>query len=92
MQVTWRTALLEALQGHVFFPELDLINQSIGPLDLFQGSCLLSKFDQICHAHYRRQRNRFLSGWMQLPVDILESSEIAKPKMHVHLVQLDQEQ
>ena len=89
MQVTLRTALLEALQGHVLFPELDLINQSIGPLDLYQGSRLLSKFVHICHAHLRRQRNRFLTRSLQLPVDILENSDISKSEMHAHLLQLD---
>ena len=73
MQVTLRTALLEALQGHILFPKLDLINQSIGPLDLYQGSSLLSKFVQICNAHLRRQSNSFLTWLMQHPVDIIDS-------------------
>ena len=38
IQVTLRTSPLETLQGHVLFPKWDLINQSIGPLHLYQGS------------------------------------------------------
>jgi hypothetical protein len=43
MQVTLRTAILDAVRDHVLFSELNIFDQTIGPFDLYQSSRLLAK-------------------------------------------------
>ena len=60
MQVTLLSATLLATRGHRFATELDLVNKSITPEDLYQGSRLLNALVDIAmfnlenlHKHLR---------------------------------------
>ncbi len=55
MQVTLRAAVMAAFCGHEFFPELEIYDKNIGPLDLYQGSRRLDKLTVLV--------SRVLLGW-----------------------------
>ena len=89
MQVTLRTALLDALRDHALFPEIEIFDKTIGPLDLYQGSRLLAKLTELCHAHIRRERRTLLPEAMTIPTDIQANGQISKVEMHEQISRLD---
>jgi hypothetical protein len=62
MQVTFSTAIIEAVRDHALFSELDIFDQTIGPLDLYQGSRLLWKLTELCVSHLRLAKKKIVSG------------------------------
>ncbi len=78
MQVTLRTALVDSVREHPLFTELIIFNKTIGPLDLYQGSCLVAKWTEICTTHLRRTKKTLLPEAMHIPSDILTNAQISK--------------
>ena len=84
-----RTAVLDAVRDHVLFSELNIFNQTIGPLDLYQGSRLLAKLTELCSAHLRRTKKKLLPEAMTIPSDIQANAQISKIEMHEQISRLD---
>ena len=78
MQVTLRTAIIEAVRDHALFAELNIFDQTIGPLDLYQGSRLLWKLTELCFSHLRRAKKKLLPEAMEIPSDIQANGQISK--------------
>ena len=89
MQVTLRNAIVDAVRGHPLFPELDIVQKTIGPLDLYQGSRLLSKLTELCTLHLRRAKKSLLPAALQLPSEIQANNDISKVKMHEYVSRLE---
>ena len=77
MQVTLRSAILESVRDHTLFPEIDIFDKTIGPLDLYQGSRLLAKLSDLCTAHLRRAKKTLLPEAMNIPSDIQARVSVA---------------
>ena len=82
MQVTLRAAIMDAVRGHALFPEIEIFQKTIGPLDLYQGSRLLSKLTELCTLHLRRAKKSLLPAALQLPSEIQANNDILKVEMH----------
>ena len=67
MQVTLRAALMQALRDHALFPEIEIFDKSMGPLDLYQGSRLLAKITELCYTHLRRAKGKLIPEALQIP-------------------------
>ena len=89
MQVTLRAALMQALQDHALFPEIEIFDKTMGPLDLYQGSRLLAKISELCHFHLRRAKGKLIPEALQIPSDIQANNDISKAEMHEQISRLD---
>jgi hypothetical protein len=85
----WCPAFLDAVSDHVLFSELNIFDQTIGPLDLYQGSSLLAKLTELCSAHLRRTKKTLLPEAMTIPSDIQANAQISKVEMHEQVSRLD---
>jgi hypothetical protein len=89
MQVTLSTAIIEAVRDSALFSELDIFDQTIGPLDLYQGSRLLWKLTELCVSHLCRAKKTLFLEAMQIPSDIQANDQISKVEMHEQISRLD---
>ena len=89
MQVTLRAAIMDAVRGHALFPEIEIFQKTIGPLDLYQGSRLLSKLTELCTLHLRRAKKSLLPAALQLPSEIQANNDISKVEMHEYVSRLE---
>ncbi len=63
--------------------EISIFDQTIGPLDLYQGSRLLAKLTKLCSAHLRRTKKMLLPKAMTIPSDIQADAQTSKIEMHM---------
>ena len=82
-------AKLFAVHDHPLYPELEIFDKTIGPLDLYQGSRLLAKLTELCNAHLRRAKRTLLPEAMNIPSDIQANGQITKVEMHEQISRLD---
>ena len=89
MQVTLRSAVMRAVEGHRLHSELAVYDKSVGMHDLYQGSRLLNKLLDLASISMRRMRKTLLPAALSLPDELLENQDISKVEMHAVVSRLE---
>jgi hypothetical protein len=88
MQITFRTAVKRAVEGHRLYGDLLVFDKPIEMHDLYQGSRLLQHFLELVSTSMRRMKVTHLPAGLLLADELLENLDLPKTEIHAVVARL----